>query len=68
MLNEMLLTTILCVAIVGVMALFYGELELLQKQPLVSQPLVPNPSLSARWVPIACTSSSGAGPVAAASA
>ena len=30
MLNEMFLTTILCVAIVGVMALFYGELELLQ--------------------------------------
>ena len=30
MLNEMLLTTTLCVAIVGVMALFYGELELLQ--------------------------------------
>ena len=29
MLNEMLLTTPLCVAIVGVMALFYGELELL---------------------------------------
>ena len=30
MLNEMLLTTTLCVAIVGVIALFYGELELLQ--------------------------------------
>ena len=30
MLNEMLLTIALCVAIVGVMALFYGELELLQ--------------------------------------
>ena len=30
MLNEMLLTTTLCVAIVGVMVLFYGELELLQ--------------------------------------
>ena len=30
MLNELLLTTTLCVAIVGVMALFYGELELLQ--------------------------------------
>ena len=30
MLNEMLLTTTLCVAIVGVMTLFYGELELLQ--------------------------------------
>ena len=30
MLNEMLLTTTLCVAIVVVMALFYGELELLQ--------------------------------------
>ena len=30
MLNEMLLTTTLCVAIVGVMALFYRELELLQ--------------------------------------
>ena len=30
MLNEMLLTTTLCIAIVGVMALFYGELELLQ--------------------------------------
>ena len=30
MLNEMLLTTTLCVAIVAVMALFYGELELLQ--------------------------------------
>jgi hypothetical protein len=29
MLNEMLLTTTLCVAIVGVMALFYGEIELL---------------------------------------
>ncbi len=29
-LNEMLLTTTLCVAIVGVMALFYGELQLLQ--------------------------------------
>ena len=32
MLNEMLLTTTLCVAIVGVMALFYGELELLQNK------------------------------------
>ena len=31
MLNEMLLTTTLCVVIVGVMALFYGELELLQQ-------------------------------------
>ena len=30
MLNEMLLTTTLCVAIFGVMPLFYGELELLQ--------------------------------------
>ena len=30
MLNELLLTTTLCVAIVGAMALFYGELELLQ--------------------------------------
>ena len=30
MLNEMLLTTTLCIAIVGIMALFYGELELLQ--------------------------------------
>ena len=30
MLNEMLLTTTLCVAIVGVMALFYEEIELLQ--------------------------------------
>ena len=30
MLNEMLLTTTLCVAIVGAMALFYGELLLLQ--------------------------------------
>ena len=30
MLNEILLTTTLCVAIVGVMALFYRELELLQ--------------------------------------
>ena len=30
MLNEMLLTTTLCVAIVSVMALFYGEFELLQ--------------------------------------
>ena len=30
MLNEMLLTTTLCVAIVGVMTLFYGELELLK--------------------------------------
>ena len=30
MLNEMLLTTTLCVAVVGVMALFYGEIELLQ--------------------------------------
>ena len=30
MLNELLLTTTLCVAIVCVMALFYGELELLQ--------------------------------------
>ena len=30
MLNEMLLATTLCVAVVGVMALFYGELELLQ--------------------------------------
>ena len=29
MLNEMLLTTTLSVAIVGVMALLYGELELL---------------------------------------
>ena len=29
MLNELLLTTTLCVAIVGAMALFYGELELL---------------------------------------
>ena len=30
MLNEMLLTTTLCVAIVGDMALLYEELELLQ--------------------------------------
>ncbi len=30
MLNELLLTTTMCVAIVGVMALFYAELELLQ--------------------------------------
>ena len=30
MLNEMLLTTTLCVVIVGVMALFYAEIELLQ--------------------------------------
>ena len=30
MLNELLLTITLCVAIVGAMALFYGELELLQ--------------------------------------
>ena len=30
MLNEMLLTTTLCVAIVGVMALFYEALDLLQ--------------------------------------
>ena len=30
MLSEMLLTTTLCVAIVGVMSLFYGELELLR--------------------------------------
>ena len=30
MLYEMLLTTTLCIAIVGVMTLFYGELELLQ--------------------------------------
>ena len=30
MLNEMLLTTTLCIAIVGVMGLFYGEIELLQ--------------------------------------
>ena len=30
MLNEILFTTTLCVAILGVMALFYGELELLQ--------------------------------------
>ena len=30
MLNEMLLTTTLCIAIVGIMALFYGELEMLQ--------------------------------------
>ena len=30
MLNEMLLTTTLCVAIVAVMALFYVEIELLQ--------------------------------------
>ena len=29
MLNELLLTTTLCVAIVSAMALFYGELELL---------------------------------------
>ena len=31
MLNELLLTTTMCVAIFGVMALFYGELELLQQ-------------------------------------
>ena len=31
MLNELLLTTTLCVAIVGVMTLFYGELQLLQQ-------------------------------------
>ena len=30
MINEMLYTTTLCVAVVGVMALFYGELEMLQ--------------------------------------
>ena len=30
MLNGLLLTTTLCVAIVGVMALFYAELELQQ--------------------------------------
>ena len=30
MLNEMLLITTLCTAIIGVMALFYGEIELLQ--------------------------------------
>jgi len=30
MLNEIFLTTTLCVAIVGAMALFYGELQLLQ--------------------------------------
>ena len=30
MLNEMLLTATLCVDIIGIMALFYGELELLQ--------------------------------------
>ena len=30
MLNALLLTTTLCVAIIGAMALFYGELELLQ--------------------------------------
>ena len=30
MLNELLLTTTLCVTIIGAMALFYGELELLQ--------------------------------------
>ena len=30
MLNELLLTTTLCVAIVGAMALFYGELLLLK--------------------------------------
>jgi hypothetical protein len=31
MLNELLLTTTLSVAIVGAMALFYGELQLLQQ-------------------------------------
>ena len=31
MLNEMILTTTLCLAIVGAMALFYGEVQLLQK-------------------------------------
>ena len=31
MLNELLLTTTLCVAIVGAMALFYEELQLLQQ-------------------------------------
>ena len=31
MLNELLLTTTLCVAIVGAMALFYGELLLLKQ-------------------------------------
>ena len=30
MLYELLLTTTLCVTIIGAMALFYGELELLQ--------------------------------------
>ena len=30
MLNEMILTITLCLAIVGVMALFYGEVQLLQ--------------------------------------
>ena len=30
MLNEMLFTITLCIAVVSVMALFYGELELLQ--------------------------------------
>ena len=30
MLNEMILTTILCLTIVGAMALFYGEMKLLK--------------------------------------
>ena len=30
MLNEMILNTTLCLAIVGAMALFYGEVQLLQ--------------------------------------
>ena len=29
MLNEMILTTIICLAIIGAMAIFYGEMQLL---------------------------------------
>ena len=32
MLNEMILTTTLCLTIVGAMALFYGEMELLKNR------------------------------------
>ena len=31
MLNEMILTTTLCLTIVGAMVLFYGEMKLLKK-------------------------------------
>ena len=67
MLDEMLLTTTLCVAIDDGLALFNAELELLQ-QPLDSQLLVPTPSRYASWEPIDCTSSSGAGLVTTTSA